>query len=139
MDEQILLNKLELKLKEQLKNNPQLLLPYAHTINVAEAKYTNYLFGGSDERGLNKGRLIARILGYNIGNYLEFDKKIKQAVLEFPAIFKKGNEFGDVYEVDTVITGIIGRKARVLIAALVDRETSKVTTIYIKDVKEEKL
>ena len=67
------------------------------------AKYTNYLFGGNDERGLNKGRLITRILGYNINNYLEFDKKVKQAVAEFPATYKKGNEFGDAYEIETAL------------------------------------
>jgi hypothetical protein len=136
MSEQILLDKLETKLREQLKNNPQLLLPYAHTITIAEGKYTKYLFGGTDEKGLNKGRLITRVLGYDINNYLEFDKKIKQAVLDFPAIFKRRNEFGDVYQIDSVIMGIVGRKARVVIGALVDRETSKVTTIYIKDIKE---
>ena len=129
------LDKLEQDLKEQLKNNPKLLLPGAHNITIAEKKYTQYLFGGTNQGGLIKGKLITSELGYGISNYKEFDGKIKQAVMEFPAKYKSTIEFGDIYEINSVIAGLKDKKARVIIGALVDRETSKVTSIYIKDVK----
>ena len=129
------LDKLEQELKEQLKHNPKLLLPGAHNITIAESKYTRYLFGGTNQSGLIKGKLITSELGYGISNYKEFDEKIKKAVTEFPAKYKSTIEFGDIYEINSVISGLKDKKARVIIGALVDRETSKVTSIYIKDVK----
>lgn len=130
------LETLERHLKQKLKDNPQLLLPNAHNVYIDERKYTEYLFGGIDERGLNKGRLITNLLGYGLHNYRQFDKVVKRAVTEFPAALKRQDSRGAAYEVITVITGLIGRKAKVVIAAFVDLTNARVTTVYIKEVKE---
>lgn len=129
------IDELEKSLKHKLKENPELLLPNAHNVQIDERKYTHYLFGGDFQSGLNKGSLITRYLGYGLSNYKEFDKKIKAAVLEFPAIFKGTTLYGDSYEIITVIKGLTERKAKVVLGARVDSENSKIVTIYIKEVK----
>jgi hypothetical protein len=136
----------EAELRQKLKDDPSLLLPFADSITIAPEKYTKYLFGGDIESGLNKGRTIDRVLGYNINNYQEFDAKVKQAVKEFPAYkiesldFMDGDihVYGDTYELITVIKGLKNRKAAVTVAAFVDPATSKVTSIYIEEIKEVK-
>lgn len=130
------IDELELRLKEELKKHPELLLPNAHTVQIDERKYTHYLFGGDFSEGRNKGRLITSYLGYGIDNYKEFDDKVKKAVQSFPARFRGQTEFGDSYEIITVIQGLLGRKAKVVLGALVDKTNSKIVTIYIKEVKE---
>ena len=130
-----ILDTLENKLRQQLKDNPSLILPNADNVLVDERKYTHYLFGGSNEDGLIKGRLITKKLGYNISNYHEFDKKIKQAVKEFPAVFKTASEYGNLYEIVSVIHGLTGDKAKVVIGAIIITDISQVTSIYIKEVK----
>ena len=45
-------------------------------ITIEKNKFEKYLFGGNNESGLNKGKLIEKRLGYNIDNYKEFEKEI---------------------------------------------------------------
>jgi hypothetical protein len=103
---------------------------------IDERKYTGYLFGGNFERGLNKGRLITKVLGYDINNYKLFDSKIKAAVMEFPAKLKAIDAHGVTYEIMSVLQGETGRKAPVLLGAKVKKENSHITTIYIVEIKE---
>lgn len=49
--------------------NPNLALPNAAAATVENRKFTHYLFGGTNEKGLAKGRAFTSRLGYDINNY----------------------------------------------------------------------
>ena len=133
--ETITIEEFEKILLIRLLDNPNLRLPNADEFVIEESKYTAYLFGGTTEIGLIKGRLIDKILGYNITNYKLFDRKIKDAVKIFPATLKETNEFGNRYEIYVVIEGLKDRKAVVLISAQYDIVNTHLVTAYIKNVK----
>lgn len=131
------LDALEAYLKQKLKDNPQLLLPNAHNVYVDERKYLKYLFGGSNKKGLTKGALITKILGYGLHNYRQLDSAVRKAISEFPARFRAITAFGVDYEIVVILKGITKPKAKVILGALVDKSNSRVTSIYIKEISQE--
>ena len=108
-------------------------------IFVYEKKYTKYLFGGKNEKGLIKGKLINDILGYNIDNYLDFDKLLKDNIAFFPSVYKGTNNYGDRYEGNMVLRGLKGRQAKLTIGVLFKTDKYKLTSVYINKLKDSEL
>jgi len=61
--------KLDFYRRSKPKNNSGLKLPNAEKATIAEDKFTKYLFDGDSPKGLLKGELITKKLGYNFNNY----------------------------------------------------------------------
>lgn len=106
-------------------------------IYVDEKKYTGYIFNPKNKNGFAKGENINSVLGYNKGNYLEFDKKIKENISKYPCKYKNTSEYGDRYEVNMVMLGMKGRQAKLTVGVLKEKETNKdkLTSIYINKLK----
>lgn len=130
------LTKYNYKLQNKVVHNPQNVID---NINIAEDKYTKYLFGGSNKDGLIKGELINNVLGYNIDNYKEFDKLIKDNINKFPKQFKGNDKYGDKYEVNMVLKGLKERQAKLTIGTRCINNKYNLSSVYISKLKESEL
>ena len=130
------LTKYNYKLQNEAIHNPQDVI---ENISIAEEKYTKYLFDGTNEKGLIKGELINKVLGYNKDNYKEFDKLIKENISKFPSRYKGTDQYGDKYEINMVLKGLNERQAKLTIGVRIQNNECKLTTVYINELKENEI
>lgn len=126
------LYKYHYKLRNEVRHDPENVVK---NITVAPEKYTKYLFDGTNEKGLIKGRLITEVLGYDKTNYMEFDKLIKDSISGFPKRYRETTKYGDRYEVNMVLRGKTGRQAKVTVGVINKDNEHKLTSVYIEKVK----
>lgn len=132
------LTKYNYKLRKEAIHNPNTILNNADKFEVNENKYLKYIFGGENKEGLAKGKAIESRLGYNIDNYIEFDKLIKSNISRYPARHKYSTPHGEKYEVNMVVRGLKGKQAKVLVG-IMDDGIPKLTTLHIDKLKESDL
>ncbi len=126
------LTKYNYKLRNETKYNPENIV---NDISVAPEKYTKYLFDGNNEKGLIKGRLIDKVLGFNKDNYMDFDKLIKENISSFPKRYRGADEYGETYEVNMVLKGLKDRQAKVTVGVKKTDDKYKLTSVYIEKLK----
>ena len=95
--------KLDYRRRNKLINNPELLLPNVDSAIIDDRKFTNYLFGGNHEKGLIKGRLITKELGYDINNYPDFESEILKRIKLYPSNYVDSNNFGQRFETKLIM------------------------------------
>ena len=117
----------------KLKNNPKLKLPNVETATIDKNKFEKYLFGGNNERGLNKGRLIEKRLGYNIGNYKQFERVILKKAKENPTVNKGNNGYVMRYEQNVIMYDKDGIPSNLKIGWGVDGDKTHLTTMLIEE------
>ena len=130
------LTKYNYKLRREALQNPDNVIK---NIYIAEGKYTKYLFDGENEKGLVKGNLIDKVLGYNKNNYKEFDAIIKENIGKYPRRYKGEDKYGKKYEVNMVIKGLKNRQAKITIGSRFIDEEYKLSSMYISELKESDL
>lgn len=128
--------KLDYRRQNELLNHPELKLPNAENAILPEEKFTRYLLGGNNEKGLAKGRAFTSRLGYDANNWKELQKDIARGAARYPAEEKGATEFGVRYEQKMVLYGSKGSPANVVVGWLqkIDRSMN-MTSAYIKEVK----
>lgn len=127
--------KLDYSRRNKLMEYPELKLPNAENVILPEGKFTKYLLGGCNEKGLAKGRAITSRLGYSISNWKEFQNEIAKGALRYPAEEKGTIEFGKKYEQKMVLYGKLGTPANVVVGWLYKLDGSiSMTSAYIKEV-----
>lgn len=127
--------KLDYKRQNELKQNPELALPNAKKATADERKFTEYLFGGTNKAGLAKGKAFESRLGYNIDNYKDLKAEILSKAKEYPVAYKGNNGHGDKYEQKIIVYGSKDTPANVIVGWLVEKNNTKMTSTYIKEVK----
>ena len=120
----------------EAKNNPDNVI---NDITIQNDKYTKYLFAGDNSKVLIKGALIDNVLGYNINNYMEFDKLIKKNIKYYQCKLKDNTKYGDKYEVKMVLKGLKDRQAKLTVGVISKDNKYKLTIIYINELKESEL
>lgn len=126
---------LDYRRRTKLIDNPELKLPNAESSTIAESKFTKYLFDGDNEKGKNKGRLITKRLGYDISNYTQFEKEIKERSIFNPTNHKTTDQYGDKYEQKMVMYGVVNNPTNVVVGWNVKGDKTHLTSVYIKEVK----
>ena len=127
--------KLDYKRQNELIGHPDLKLPNADNVVVPDEKFTKYLLGGENAKGLAKGVAITSRLGYDIQNWKELQSVIRRGATKFPATNKGSTEFGTRYEQKMVIYGRRGTPANVVVGWLFKPDGStSMTSAYIKEV-----
>lgn len=126
---------LDYRRRKKLINHPELGLPNAEKATAADAKFTNYLFGGNNERGIAKGRAFESRLGYNIDNWVELKKQLIDRAQLYPATAREETKFGTPYTQYMVLYGAKGKPANVVVGWLANRDKTWLTTAMIKEVK----
>lgn len=135
-DNEYKLIKYNYKLRNKVINNPKNVIS---KIIVAKEKYDRYLFNKNNKKGLIKGELITKVLGYDKFNYMEFDKKIKDNIKYFPKRYKGKDKYGEIYEVNMVLKGLKNRFAKITIGVRYINNKYILSSIYINRLKESEL
>lgn len=127
---------LDYKRRNELINHPELKLPNAEKAILSDTKFTNYLFGGDNEKGLAKGRAFSSRLGYDISNWKELQREIQKNVAKYPAISKEATEYGLKYEQKMVLYGKNETPANVIVGWMLRTDNIvTMTSAYIKEVE----
>lgn len=130
--------KLDYKRQNTLLKNPELKLPNAEKAVVPEAKFTKYLFGGTNKDGLPKGKAFESRLGYNLQNWGELQREIQRKALLYPVECKGNTGYGDRYEQRMVLYGCRNTPANVIVGWIKKADgTVSMTSTYIKEVEDE--
>lgn len=128
--------RLDFQRHKELLDHPELKLPNAKGAICPDGKFTQYLFGGSNEKGLAKGHAFTSRLGYDIGNWEELQEEILKKASAYPAKYKGNNGYGEKYEQKMILYGKKGTPANVMIGWLKKPDGSMaMTSAYIKEVK----
>ncbi len=127
--------KLDYRRRNKLINNPELLLPNVDSAIIDDRKFTNYLFGGNHEKGLIKGRLITKELGYDINNYPDFESEILKRIKLYPSNYVDSNNFGQRFETKLIMLSQDHRPVNLVAGWMVDSAGTHMSTIMIKEAK----
>lgn len=127
--------KLDYRRQHTLINNPELSLPNARNASADNRKFTEYLFGGNNEKGLAKGRAITSRLGYDINNYQDLKDIILKNAASYPIKLKNTDTHGIGYEQKIVLYGIKDSPANVVVGWKVKDNKTWLTSAYIKEVE----
>lgn len=127
--------KLDYRRRNDLLQNPGKKLPNTENVTLPEGKFTNYILGGNDEKGLAKGRAFTSILGYDINNWQKLQEELRKGATRYPVTFKNNNGYGDLYEQKMVLYGLNGTPANVVVGWIKKEDGSvSMTSAYIKEV-----
>lgn len=127
---------LDYERQKELKSHPELKLPNLENLVVSDTKFTKYLFGGENERGLAKGKAFSDRLGYDLGNWKELQKEICERAGRYPAYYRDNNGYGDRYEQKIIIYGKKGMPANVVVGWMARQDdTTSMSSTYIKEIK----
>lgn len=127
--------KLDYQRQNALVNNPELALPNALSATADNRKFTEYLFGGTNERGLAKGAAFTSRLGYDIDNYDKLKDEVLKKASKYPSVYKRKNAQGDLYEQKIILYGLKNKPANVVVGWIANNDTVRMTTSYIKELK----
>lgn len=127
---------LDYQRRRELQAHPGLKLPNAEKAILPDGKFTQYLFAGSNENGLAKGKAFTSRLGYSVDNWKELQDEIKRKAPQYPSIYKDNNGYGNRYEQKVILYGKNGTPANVVVGWLNKPDGSTVmTSAYIKEVR----
>lgn len=127
--------KLDYERRKKLIDNPELKLPGNESPVLPDKKFTDYLFGGEDPRGLAKGKAFNSRLGYNAENWTDLQKEIQYRASLYPSTFKQNNGYGDLYEQKMILYSADGKPANVIVGWIHRPDgTTSMTSTYIKEV-----
>lgn len=127
--------KLDYVRRNKLLENPDLALPNADSVIIADEKFTKYLFNPENQKGFAKGKAFTDRLGYNIDNYTELKKRILQKATIYPVLEKGKTDYGTRYEQKIVLFGKKGAPANTVVGWIEKDGQTKLTSTYIKEVK----
>ncbi|MTK08445.1 MAG: phage head morphogenesis protein [Hungatella sp.] len=134
-DETFSFTKLDYERRKQLADKPELKLPGSDNPILPDKKFTNYLFGGDDPRGLAKGKAFNSRLGYDAENWKDLQEEIQHRASLYPSTFKQNNGYGDLYEQKMILYGTDGKPANVIVGWIHRPDgTTSMTSTYIKEV-----
>ena len=127
--------KLDYQRQNALVNNPESALPNALSATADNRKFTEYLFGGTHERGLSKGAAFTSRLGYDISNYDKLKDEILKKASKYPSVFKSTDLHGDSYEQKIILYGNKNKPANVIIGWKSKDDKTWLASAYIKELK----
>ncbi len=126
--------RLDYRRRRRLQLDPALALPNAQAATAADAKFTGYLFGGSNPDGLAKGAAFRSRLGYDATNWHTLQKEILRKASLYPSRFKGEDQHGKSYEQKIVVNGLLGTPANVIVGWKTKDGETWMASAYIKEV-----
>lgn len=128
--------KLDYSRQIKLMEHPELKLPNADRAVLPDGKFTDYLLGGTNPKGLAKGAAFSDRLGYGMNNWKDLQSEIFKGASKYPAIQNGSNPYGMKYEQKMVLQGKKGTPANVVVGWLQKLDGSmNMTSAYVKEVK----
>lgn len=127
--------KLDYQRQSALVKNPELALPNAAYATADNRKFTEYLFGGTNEKGLAKGAAFTSRLGYDIDNYGKLKDEILKKAGKYPSVYKTTDSHGSSYEQKIILYGYKSKPANVIIGWKSKDDRTWLASAYIKELK----
>lgn len=129
---------LDYERRMRLRRNPELALPSADKATAADAKFAGYLFGGKHQSGLAKGQNFESVLGYSASNWQDLKHQVIDLAPHFPAKLTRTlpNNGGGGWQQQIIVKGPNGHLANVRVAWAVTEKETRMTTMFINEVKE---
>ena len=108
-------------------------LPKYKEAVLPDAKFSQYAL--NSEKDANKARAFQKALGYNLSNYEDLIRNIKEHLPEYEATPKGNRGYGMTYEVILELEGPNGKKAKVLTGWIDDANSGemRLTTVHVDD------
>lgn len=114
-------------------NEKQKLPNYKNAI-IPNEKITGYALNKNHKTGRNKAIAFEKYLGYNINNGDLLVEQIKKLTSENIATLKSSDKYGDRYEIKAIMDGVNGKRAKVKIAYIVEKEgITRLTSVYVDE------
>lgn len=127
--------RIDYKRRRNLIDNPDLILPNYDKLSIADEKFTKYLFNPENKNGYAKGVNFTNRLGYDINNWSQLKKEIDKRSSVYPVVKKLKDAYGERYEQKIIIYGLKDKPANVIVGWNVKDGQTKMTSVYIKEVK----
>ncbi len=122
--------------RTRLEKHPELALPHAERAAIEENKFLRYLFNPDNPRGYAKGVAFTSRLGYDIRSWKELRDEIMNRAKLYPVRQMGDKGHGMTYEQKMILYGRNGKPANVIVAWIDEGGTPRMTSAYIKEVKE---
>jgi SPP1 gp7 family putative phage head morphogenesis protein len=129
---------LDYQRRTRLTSDSSLALPNAAKATADPRKFTDYLFGGTIKKGLEKGSNFSRTLGYDAENWEDLKKVFIDNSVKFPA--RKTRNLPDSitgWEQYQIVRGANGHLANVKVAWATKDDDTWFTTAFIEQAKGE--
>lgn len=120
----------------RLQKHPELALPQAQNAVIQDDKFIKYLFNPDNPVGYAKGVAFTSRLGYNIENWGELQAEIMRSAPRYPVRQTGDKGHGMTYEQKVILFGKTGKPTNVIVAWIDEGGTPRMTSTYIKEVKE---
>lgn len=128
--------KLDYRRRNELLAHPEMKLPNAEDVVLPDTKFTKYLLGGDNAKGLAKGKAFTSRLGYDINNWESLQKELREGALKYPATYKGETEYGEKYEQQMVLYGKNNTPANVIVGWMhKPDDVVSMSSAYIKEAK----
>ncbi len=122
--------------RARLEHHPELALPRAESAVIEENKFLRYLFNPDNPHGYAKGVAFTSRLGYDIKNWEDLRAEIMSRAKIYPARQTGDKGHGMTYEQKMILYGKTGKPTNVVVAWIDEGGTPRMTSAYIKEVKE---
>lgn len=130
------LYKLDYSRRSRLLGEPELGLPGAGQAKAKDNKFLKYLFDPENQRGYAKGLAFKSRLGYDETNWKQLQTEILNRAVLYPARQAGDKGFGMTYEQKMILYGKTGKPTNVMVSWIDDAGSPRMTSAYIKEVKE---
>lgn len=134
--EVIQLRKLDQARLARLIDNPSLALPGADHAVLEADKFTKYLFNPDNPRGYAKGVAFTGRLGYDKDSWAGLMEEIRSRAVLYPARPKGDSGHGMKYEQQMILYGKTGAPTNVVVGWIMEDGRPRMTSAYVKEVKE---
>lgn len=121
--------------RNALAQNPELALPNATKVTIADEKFTRYLFFPGNPDGAAKGVSFSSHFGYNEKNWPDLQSQVTSRANTYPAKYRDTDEYGSRYEQKQIIYGPNGKSGNVVVGWKVKDDKTWLSTLYVKEVK----
>lgn len=122
--------------RTHLEKHPELALPHAERAVIEENKFLRYLFNPDNPHGYAKGVAFTSRLGYDIRSWEELRDEIMNRAKLYPVRQMGDKGHGMTYEQKMILYGRTGKPANVIVAWIDEGGIPRMTSAYIKEVKE---
>lgn len=120
----------------RLLKDPSLALPNAEHAVLESDKFTKYLFNPDNLHGYAKGVAFTSRLGYDMDSWNGLMEEIRSRAALYPARCKGDSGHGMKYEQQMILYGKTGRPTNVIVGWIIENGHPRMTSAYIKEVKE---
>ncbi len=110
-------------------------IAHSKSVELAEPKFTQYIFNPENRDGYSKGKAFISRLGYDIDNWELFAKEIKNQSKNYPIKVAEEGKYGIKYQQDMIVFGTKNRPMWIKVIWM--QENDKLRLITLRPTQED--